>query len=155
MVAETMPVVRKAEMHYPMAAVPRNIVVRRSEARPNTAERSWQVRAIQAYHEATQQELAVLPAVLAAWVAALTDRPVMPDQVYVDKDARAGHLSVEGVHFRLAHDELVVLRKCVSCGNHEYASPPIGTVAELGYALSAWQPTCEQCALNDPEASWD
>jgi hypothetical protein len=62
-------------------------------------------------------------------------------------------VALDGIVFRLRQGELVLLRPCPECGLGHHESPAIGTLADLGYALSAWQPACQNCAPEDP-ANW-
>jgi hypothetical protein len=47
----------------------------------------------------------------------------------------------------------VLQRPCAECGIGRYESPSILTLADLGYALSAWQPACVSCQAEDP-SNW-
>ncbi len=62
-------------------------------------------------------------------------------------------MALDGIVFRLRRGELVLLRPCAECGLGHYENPAIGALADLGYALSAWQPACPNCAPEDP-ANW-
>jgi hypothetical protein len=121
----------------------------RLSSRPQT----WHYRAVEAYRQTAQDEIAALPVDLSARVAALTGRALAPESVYVDRAERAATLALDGIVFRLRRDELVLLRPCPECGLGHYESPAIERLADLGYALSAWQPACSNCAPEDP-ANW-
>jgi hypothetical protein len=60
---------------------------------------------------------------------------------------------VDEVVFRLRDRRLVLVRPCAECGNRHFESLPLTTPADLGYALSAWQPLCPHCQPEDP-ANW-
>jgi hypothetical protein len=108
------------------------------------------MRAVEAYRKAERDEISGLRDELAAWVAALTERTVPLESIYVDQTDRTATVAVDGVTFQLRRHALVVLRYCPECGLGPYESPAIQTLADLGYALSAWQPPCRNCAPEDP-----
>jgi hypothetical protein len=87
---------------------------------------------------------------LIARIAALTGHTLAPESVYVDRAARMATVTLDGIVFRLRRGELVLLRACPECGLGHYESPAIGTLADLGYTLSTWQPECRNCAPEDP-----
>jgi hypothetical protein len=118
----------------------------RLAARPQT----WHRRAVEAYKQTAQDEIAALPVDLIARVAALTGRTLSRGSVYIDRAKRAATVALDGIVFRLRRGELVLLRPCAECGLGHYETPAIGTLADLGYALSTWQPNCQNCAPEDP-----
>jgi hypothetical protein len=62
---------------------------------------------------------------------------------------------MDGVIFQLQGSDLILLRPCVYCGVGHFTSPPIATPADLGYALSGWQPYHADCEPADPDdAEW-
>ena len=113
----------------------------------------WQARAISSYRHAQRQALTALPELLAARVSALIGRSVDPEDVFVDLDAQLATVVVDGVVFRARNQQVVVLRSCVECGIERFESRPLFSRANLGYALSAWQPLCHNCQPEDP-ANW-
>jgi hypothetical protein len=113
----------------------------------------WKASAVTSYRHAQQQALTVLPELLATRVSALTGRSIDPQDVFVDLDAEIATVVVDGVVFRAHHQQVVVLRSCVECGIERFESPPLFSRADLGYALSAWQPSCRNCQPEDP-ANW-
>jgi hypothetical protein len=115
-----------------------------------TRQQTWHRRAVEAYRQTAQDEIAALPVDLIARIAALTGQTLAPESVYVDRVARLATVTLDGVVFRLRRGELVLLRACPECGLGHYESPPIGTLADLGYTLSTWQPECPNCAPEDP-----
>ena len=120
---------------------------------PTRRPQTWHARAVDAYRQSKTDELSVLREELAAWVAALTQRTVVLDSIYVDEADHSATVALEGVVFQLRRHTLVLLRPCPECGLGAHESPPIQTLADLGYALSAWQPHCRNCAAEDP-AGW-
>jgi hypothetical protein len=113
----------------------------------------WQAHAISSYRHAQRLALTALPEFLATRVAELTGRSVDPEDVFVDLDAELATVVVDGVVFRARNQQVVVLRSCVECGIERFESAPLWSRADLGYALSAWQPHCHNCQPEDP-ANW-
>lgn len=111
---------------------------------------SWQDRAVAAYRKADPRRE------LAARVLLLTDRTIPLDAIFVNPTDGTATASLDDVVFRLRRDTLMVVRSCAYCGVQQFESPPINSPADLGYALDAWQPYCEECAPEDPPdwASW-
>jgi hypothetical protein len=115
-------------------------------SRPQT----WHSRAVEAYRQAQREEVAALQAEMVSRIAALIRRDIEPESVYVDRSERTATVAVDGIVFRLRRGELVIQRPCAECGIGRYESPAIRTLADLGYALSTWQPTCVSCQAEDP-----
>ena len=114
-------------------------------SRPQT----WHSRAVEAYRQAERDEIGALQAEMVSRVAALIRRNVEAESVYVDRPERTAIVAVDGIVFRLRIGELVIQRSCAECGIGRYESPAIRTLADLGYALSAWQPACVSCQAED------
>ena len=110
----------------------------------------WQARAVSSYRHAQRQALTVLPELLATRVSALTGHPIDPENVFVDLDTEIATVVVDGVVFRARNQRVVVLRSCAECGIERFESAPLFSRADLGYALSAWQPHCRNCQPEDP-----
>ena len=127
----------------------------RESAPPDTrpSRQSWQRRAVEAYQYVAREETAALPVELAARIASLTGQIVKPDAIYVDHEDRCAVATVEEVTFRLIRRRLHILRRCDACGAGQYESPPINNLADLGYALSTWQPPCQHCHAEE-EPDW-
>jgi len=113
--------------------------------RPQT----WHSRAVDAYRQSEHDELSVLREELAAWIAALTERSIAMESIYVNAAEHSATVVLDGITFQLRRHTLVMLRACPECGLGVYESPAIQTLADLGYALSAWQPPCRNCAPED------
>ena len=111
---------------------------------------SWHSRAVEAYRHAEREEVASLQAEMISRIAALIGRNIEAQSIYVDRAERTATVAVDSIVFRLRRGELVLQRSCVECGLGRYESPAIRTLADLGYALSAWQPTCVSCQAEDP-----
>ncbi|HET9223244.1 MAG TPA: hypothetical protein VFO07_12110 [Roseiflexaceae bacterium] len=118
-------------------------------SRPQT----WHGRAVQAYWQTEREEVAALQAEMVSRIAALIRRDVEAEAIYVDRAERTATVAVDGVVFRLRRGELVLQRTCPECCIGRYESPAVRTLADLGYALSAWQPPCVNCQAEDP-ANW-
>jgi hypothetical protein len=111
--------------------------------------REWRRQAIEAYAQAERVETGALAMELASRVLALTGRVVAREAVVVDRAARTATAAVDGTLFQLQGQRLVVLRPCADCGVGLYPSPAIESLADLGHALSAWQPSCPDCLAGD------
>jgi hypothetical protein len=72
------------------------------------------------------------------------------EEVWVDHGEQVALTVVDGVPFRYAGEQLTVLRSCVLCGSGRFASPPVTSLADIGCALSAWQPRHLECQPDDP-----
>jgi hypothetical protein len=138
-----------AQAAYPLATAARRALPSLYvESAPQPAD--WQARAIHSYRHAQRQALTILPELLAARVSALTGRSVDPEDVFVDMDAEIATLVVDEVVFRARRQQITVLRSCAECGIERFESPPLFSRADLGYALGAWQPLCQNCQPEDP-----
>ena len=135
-----------AHTSAPVARIAQHMPVSANPTRPSA---DWQAGAITAYYHAQRQALAVLPELLATRVSALTGRSIHPEDVFVDPDAELAVLVVDGVVFRAHHHQVRVLRACAECGIERFESAPLWSRADLGYALSAWQPLCRSCQPED------
>ena len=106
--------------------------------------RTWQALAVDEYERSLPGRHDALRAELTARVLALTGRRVPPENVYADD--RLAVAGVDGATFRLHRGgDLVLVRACAYCGMDHFESPGIRGRADLGYALSAWQPVHEDC----------
>jgi hypothetical protein len=150
--ADTMSYPNSAIAHTaaPVARIARRFPVQVNPTQPAV---DWQARAISSYRHAQSQALSVLPELLATRVSTLTGRSIDPEDVFVDLDAELAVVVVDGVVFRARHHQVRVLRSCVECGIERFESRPLFSRADLGYALSAWQPLCRNCQPEDP-ANW-
>ncbi|HEX8218734.1 MAG TPA: hypothetical protein VF914_05915, partial [Chloroflexia bacterium] len=111
----------------------------------------WQTEAIEEYEESLQPLEARLRRDMASRVLALTGHRVSPGAIYADPASRVAVITVDGIVFKLIKENLVILRPCVQCGCCQFQSMPITNAAELGYALSEWEPRCPDCAPEDSE----
>ena len=127
-----------------LQTTPRTSLLR--AARPQT----WHSRAVEAYRQSEQSENAGLRVELAARIAALIGRAIALESIYVDYATRTATATIDGITFQFRGQELMLLRHCDECGIGRFTSPPIRTLADLGYALSAWQPLCHNCQPEDP-----
>ena len=110
----------------------------------------WREEAIIAFRRGERTLALALRTDLAARIRAVTGIPVAPDSVYADGQSGIATVTVDGAIFRLAQGELVLLRPCAHCGTGQFASPAIGSVADLGRALDGWQPFHVDCEPEDP-----
>jgi hypothetical protein len=119
---------------------------------PAAPARDWQVEAVAAYDDAEAQERPLASA-LAARIYTLSGRVVAPEAIFVDAAAGRAAVVVDGVTFRMRNGQVVILRPCHECGLGHLESAPLATRADLGYALSGWEPRHAGCEAEDP-ANW-
>jgi hypothetical protein len=110
----------------------------------------WQTRAITTYHQAHGQATTRMQADLIVRIHRLTGRLLATESIFVERDACLATVVVDGTCFRLQQQDLIVLRPCAWCGIGYFESPAITSLAELGYALSVWQPLHPGCQPEDP-----
>jgi len=140
-------------MSYPNSAIAHSTKPAAAVARRGIAAQlpiHWQARAISSYLHAQRQALTALPELLATRVSTLTGRSVGSEDVFVDMDAELATIVVDGVVFRARNQQVVALRSCIECGIERFESAPLFSRADLGYALSAWQPLCHNCQPKEP-----
>jgi hypothetical protein len=106
----------------------------------------WRAQAVEEYERSLPARRTVLRTKLAARLLALTGRTLQPDDLYVDTDGRLAVACADNASFRLyPGGGLVLVRPCAYCGMGRFESPAISGLAYLGYALSAWCPSHEDC----------
>jgi hypothetical protein len=109
----------------------------------------WQARALAVYQQTREHEIASLQADLAGRIHELTGCSIALNSIYVNADERRATVAVDAVIFRLRWQDLVMIKPCAKCGIGEVESPPLTSLADVGYALSAWQPRCQHCPPED------
>jgi hypothetical protein len=114
--------------------------------------RDWQTDVVGSYQAMLDQQRP-LAAALAARIYTLTGRVVVPEAIFVDDEAGRAAVVVDGVTFRMRAGQVVILRACVECGLGHIESAPLATRADVGDALSAWEPRHPGCEEEDP-ANW-
>lgn len=114
--------------------------------------RDWQADVVASYQAMLDQQRPLATA-LAARIYTLSGRVVAPESIFVDDEVGRAAVAVDGVTFRMQAGQAVILRACVECGLGHIESAPLATRADLGYALSAWEPRHPGCAEEDP-ANW-
>jgi hypothetical protein len=135
--------------HVVAATARRSLKTAKSAYQP----RPWQTRALATYQRTQRETTSQLPKLISARISALTGVTIAPASIFVDQEAEIATAAVDGVVFR-AHDQQVfLLRSCAECGIEHFESQPLNTRADLGRALSAWQPLCRHCQPEDP-ANW-
>jgi hypothetical protein len=105
----------------------------------------WQDRAVRAYRESGPESDAALRTHLFDAVYACTGKRLTPGTVVVDQQQRLAYGTLDGVRFCLTPNYLTIVRPCAHCGLGAFAGPPITALADLGYALSDWQPLHADC----------
>ncbi|NTU80560.1 MAG: hypothetical protein HGA45_14480 [Chloroflexales bacterium] len=128
-------------------STPSPAVARREHMHRAEPEASWKARAVADFGQHGDEDLAVS---LLGAVRALTGQQVSPEHMWVSSARRAAAVSVDNIRFRWEQSQLVVLRPCVHCGLGQLASLALHSRADLGYALSAWQPRHPGCEQEDP-----
>ena len=114
----------------------------------------WKARAMEIFRQGRSNMERESANWLAGRVLALTGREIPASLVYADPDRHTARVTVDGVSFRLAGDQVVLLSPCAYCGVREFESPAIESPADLGYALSVWKPYCRDCIPEDP-SEWE
>lgn len=123
--------------------------------RPAETLSTWQAAALAMYRREVSEGGARLRAELAAQVRALTGRVIPSSAITVDCDGHRAGATMDGVVFQLQGHNLLLLRPCAHCGTGRFASPPLCSRTDLGYALFGWRPyhaSCEPADLDD--ADW-
>ncbi len=116
----------------------------------------WEARAIAACTQAERQRTEQLCQQLTAQILELTGQTINPDAIYTDTAATVATLVLGTVTFRLRSHGLHLVRPCLCCGIGHFESAIIRNCSDLGYALSRWDPRCEQCREDDEDwtCSW-
>jgi hypothetical protein len=116
---------------------------------------AWQAVAVAAYTLEAGTGGTHLRAELARRVHALTGCAIPEGTITVNCDARQATAALDGVVFQLQGHDLILLRPCAYCGTGHFASPSVCSRADLGHALSGWQPYHAGCEPADPaEGDW-
>ncbi|HEX9056877.1 MAG TPA: hypothetical protein VF818_05030 [Ktedonobacterales bacterium] len=116
---------------------------------------AWRAAALAAYELESGVGGAHLRVELAARVHALTGCAIPDGAITADRDARRATAAVDGVVFQLQRHDLILLRPCAHCGTGLFESPPLSSRADLGHALSGWQPYHLGCEPADPpDTAW-
>lgn len=115
----------------------------------------WRAAALAAYALEAGEDDDSLRAELAARVRRLTGCAIPDGAITADGSARRATAVLDGEVFQLQGHELIVLRPCAHCGTGLFASPSLASRADLGYALSDWQPYHAGCEPVDPaDVDW-
>jgi len=135
---------------HTVAATARRSLKTAKSARQSQA---WQAQTVATYQRSQREAISQLPKLMSAGISALTGVTIASTSIFVDPDAAIATAAVDGVVFRAHDQQLFLLRSCAECGLDHFESQPLNTRADLGRALSAWQPLCRHCQPEDP-ASW-
>lgn len=111
----------------------------------------WQTRAIAAYQR-SEPEAADLRLKLTVALQTLTGRSVAADAIVVNTASGMASVRCDNVLFRWADGQLFVIRPCSHCGLGAFTSPPVRSVAGLGFALGTWQPLHDDCQPFEADA---
>ncbi len=139
-------------MSYPATTMMQGTRVHRSRPQrtSGTRDTAWQARAAAAYRQARPAMSAEMRADMAARLLALTGQAIAPEMIFVEPHTGTAVTVVDGVVFRLAQGALLMVRPCAHCGTGQFVSPAIAGNADLGYALTEWEPLHPCCAPDDP-----
>lgn len=110
----------------------------------DTRAADWHAEALSAYGEARRDQPEPSHELIAA-VRQLTGRTLPRDTIVVDTANQAAFGVIDGVRLRWSQAQLTLIRPCDHCGCGTFASPAIHSLAELGFALSAWQALHHEC----------
>ena len=110
----------------------------------------WRDQAIMAYQHHRPRAMMAMKADLAGRLHMLIGRPIPEDSISVDSDQQIALVVVDNVLFRWRRQAVVVVRPCAECGLGQFESPALMEPADVGYALSAWQPLHPYCQAEDP-----
>lgn len=108
----------------------------------------WKAVAVAAFSQ--RADASALRAGLAQRLHALIDSDIALEHIWVDPATLVAGVTLDGVRFRWEHGQLGIVRPCVHCGVGSFTSPPVHSLADIGHALSAWQPRHGGCEPNDP-----
>jgi hypothetical protein len=130
-----------------------------ADASPDTwtnAGATWQTAAIAAYALEARRGAPHLRRELAMRVGDLTGCALPDGAISVNQESRRAIVTCAGVVFQYQARSLVLLRPCAHCGTGRFERLPLVTQADLGYALSEWQPYHTECAPTDSteEMAW-
>lgn len=137
----------------PVAATATATATAEARARAPSA---WQAAAVAAFALEAGVGSSNLRAELAARLLGLTGCAVSDGAITGDRDARRATATLDGVVFQLWQHDLLLLRPCAYCGTGLFASLPLSSRADLGHALSGWQPYHTECEPVDSaaDAAW-
>jgi hypothetical protein len=110
----------------------------------------WKAQAIEAYHQRRPYEDRAMRLALTERVQVFTRCTVAIDAIMVDLDEQFASAVVDSVLFRWGTTGLAILRPCASCGSGRFASPSLTSQADVGYAITVWQPHNPNCQPEDP-----
>lgn len=123
-------------------------IARRRTGAPATYD--WRASAVAAYQQIRGSASFRLQEGLATRLQVLTGRAIAPETIFVDPDADLSVAVVDGVIFRMRQGQVRLLRPCAECGVRQVESHALVSRADLGYALSDWEPRCPDCQPEDP-----
>jgi hypothetical protein len=109
----------------------------------------WRAFAITTYQQRRTHADMALRLSLADRVHTLTGREIALETIWLDRDEQVALAMVDSILFRYAGEQLIVLRPCALCGSGRFTSPPVTSRADVGYALSVWQPRHPECQPDD------
>jgi hypothetical protein len=118
-------------------------------SRPAQTPLSWRERAFLSYYASRNDKSMALKQELIRRIMRLTGRRPSLNSVYADHESRTATVSDDNTLFRLEDDDFMIVRPCEYCGTGLFKSPSIRDTADLGYALSVWQPLHKDCTPDE------
>jgi hypothetical protein len=110
----------------------------------------WRDQAVIAYHHRRPRAMIAMKTDLAGRLHMLIGRRVPEDSIYADPERQIAVVVVDNVLFRWRTQAVVIVQPCAECGLGQFESPALLQSADVGYALSAWQPLHPHCQPEDP-----
>lgn len=125
-------------------------------ALPHRESSDWQATAVAVYTGTMGAARLRLRRRLAKRLLALTGYAGLAEAIAVDAAGRSASAVVDGVHFLLRGDDLVIVGTCAYCETGRFVSEPLDGQADLGHALAVWAPYHPDCEPVDPpdDVSW-
>jgi hypothetical protein len=114
------------------------------QSTPGPQASAWRTEAL-AGHRQPQLDQHALAQRLVTAIRRLTGSTLDPEGLIIDAPNQAAWSSFEDARVRWRQEQLVVVRPCAHCGCGAFASRPILSLRDLGYALSVWQPLHRDC----------
>jgi hypothetical protein len=110
----------------------------------------WRDQAVIAYQHRRPRAMIAMKTDIAGRLHMLIGRRIPEDSIYVDPERQIAVVVVDNVLFRWRNQALAVVQPCAECGLGQFESPPLREPADVGYALTAWQPLHPHCQPEDP-----
>ena len=117
---------------------------------PTQPRADWRDQAVVTFQQHQPRAMMAMKTDLVGRLDMLIGRRIPEDSIYVDSNQQIAVVLIDKVLFRWCRQAVVVVRPCVECGLGQFESPALLQSADVGYALSAWQPLHPHCQPEDP-----